>query len=160
MAGLLSDDRIEIYRPQFRCSGVNPTDGGDSPEDLDALIDAALEFLHVCPCIPRERAEEQVGIEIRDVLGVPDIVGQDIEIQVRLVPCLFEIPALPDEVFGERLQFPVGGHKTGIGLGQFGGPPLDPVLEFIIRIAHRLFGLLAFGQIQGNQGEDLDPVHR
>ncbi|MDD3070087.1 MAG: hypothetical protein PHX88_02690 [Methanoculleus horonobensis] len=96
VADLFVDDRIQIHRLDLRRPGMDPADGGDGSEDLDALIDAALEFLDIYGSIPRERAEEQVGIEVRDVLGVPDIVGQDIEVQVRLVPCLFKVAALPN----------------------------------------------------------------
>ncbi|KAF5046621.1 hypothetical protein DSECCO2_468940 [anaerobic digester metagenome] len=77
---------------------MDPPDLRDDAEDLDTLADALLQARHVTGRLPIQRVLEEFGVEVRDVLGVPDIVRQDVQVEVRLPVGGLEIPMNPGDL--------------------------------------------------------------
>ncbi len=63
---------------------VNAADGRDVLEDTGALPDTPLEFPRVLRGVSLQHIKQEVAVEVRDVFRVLDVVGHDIEVEVRL----------------------------------------------------------------------------
>ncbi|OQC69332.1 MAG: hypothetical protein BWX50_01005 [Euryarchaeota archaeon ADurb.Bin009] len=100
---LLPDDRIEVHRHKPRLL-LGPPDGGDVLEDLGAPADAGMQLLCVGLQVAFRHTNQEVGVHARDVVCVPDVVGQYVEVDVGGIAGSFEFLALPDEVFGAALE--------------------------------------------------------
>ncbi len=95
------DGRIKVNRPELGDRLVDLADRGDILEDLDTPPDAPLEARHVPGPLSLQAIGEQFGVEIRDIFGVPYVMGQDIHVEVRLVPRRLDLPVqAPERLLG------------------------------------------------------------
>ncbi len=89
---LLPDQVVEVNGCKSGPALADLADSGDVCGDLDALSDPVFQFPGVAGRFPLEFVDEKISVDVCDVVGVPDIVGEDIEVEVRLLVCRFKPP--------------------------------------------------------------------
>ncbi|OQC59575.1 MAG: hypothetical protein BWX50_01708 [Euryarchaeota archaeon ADurb.Bin009] len=104
---------------------MDPPDFGDVPEDLDALPDTPLQLLRVYPRIPVQGVDQKVAVEVRDVLGVLDVVGKYVQVEVCFAVRCGELLVEPGKIFGVTLERFLGPFALG-DIGEHGKRPGKP----------------------------------
>ncbi len=122
VSDLIEDHSMEIDGGKPNPALVDPPDGGDVCRDLNTLSDSILQLLGVQSYLPLELSDEDVSVDVRDVIGVFDVVGEYIQVEVRLpvrrLKLVVEYPAqdTSPDLPSDRLEEPAlaGGEESSI----------------------------------------------
>ncbi|MBA7483075.1 hypothetical protein ES707_18586 [subsurface metagenome] len=83
---------MEVKRRKSDPALVDLPDGGDICGDLDALFDPVFQFPGVPGRFSLEFVDEEVGIDVCDVVGVSNIVSENIQVKICFLVCYLKPP--------------------------------------------------------------------